>query len=198
MGHPGGSITGFSLFEKSVGGKWLELLKEAAPTVTRVSLLFNPATAPFAEGYLRSAQAAAQTLGATVIAAPCGNATDIEDAFTGRAREGGGGIIIILDTFLVQHRGLIIELATRHGLPAIYATRIYVPSGGLMSYAVDYLEILRRAAGYVDKVLHGTQPGELPIQEPTKFLLSVNLKTARSIGLTLPQSLLATADEVIE
>ena len=198
LGHPGGSITGFSTFEKSVGGKWLELLKEAAPAVTRVSLLFNPATAPFADGYLHAAQGAAQTLGATVIPAPCGNATDIEDAFTARARESDGGIIIIVDTFLVEHRSLIIELAARHRLPTIYATQVYVPGGGLMAYAADYPDIFRRAAAYVDRILKGDKPGDLPVQEPDKFTLSVNLKAARAIGLNLPQTLIARADEVIE
>jgi putative tryptophan/tyrosine transport system substrate-binding protein len=114
LGHPGGNVTGFSLFENSVGGKWLELLKEAAPAVTQISLLFNPATAPFAEGYLRSAQTAAHTLGATVIPAPCGSAADIEGAFAARAREKGGGIIVIFDTFLVEHRDLLVGLAIRH------------------------------------------------------------------------------------
>ena len=134
-GHPGGSVTGFSVFETSVGGKWLGLLKEAAPTVSRVSLLFNPETAPFADGYLHSAQAAAPTLGATVIPAPCGSIADIEGAFAARAREDAGGIIIINDTFLVERRHLITEFATRYRLPTIYAVQIYVPSRGLISYA---------------------------------------------------------------
>ena len=197
LGHPGGNTTGFSIFETSVGGKWLGLLKEALPTVSGVSLLFNPATAPFAEGYLRSAKAAAQTLGATVIPAPCGSVADIEDAFAARARQ-GGGIIVIIDTFMFEHRTLIIELAARFRLPAIYGSQTYVPIGGLMSYAADYPDIFYRAATYVDKILHGTPPGELPVQEPAKFILSVNLKSARAIGLTLPQTLLARADEVIE
>jgi putative ABC transport system substrate-binding protein len=197
LGQPGGNVTGFSIFEISVGGKWLGLLKEAAPTVSQVSLLFNPVTAPFADGYLRSAQAVAQTLGVTVIPAPCGSTADIEAAFAARSRD-GGGIIVIYDTFLVEHRNLVVELAARFRLPAIYPNRIYVPSGGLMSYAVDYPDILRRSATYVDKILHGMRPGELPIQQPTKFILSINLKSAKALGLTLPQTLLATADEVIE
>ena len=195
--QPGGNITGFSIFEFSVSGKWLELLKEIAPTVTGVSLLFNPATAPFAEGYLPPVQAAAQTLGVTVIPVPCGNPTDIEAAFAARARA-GGGIIIMSDTFLTEHRNLIIELAARFRLPAIYANRVFVSSGGLMSYAADFPDIFRRCATYVDKILHGVRPGELPVQQPTKFILSVNLKAARAIGLTVPQTLLAIADEVIE
>jgi putative ABC transport system substrate-binding protein len=196
--RPGGDVSGFSNFETSVGGKWLELLKQAAPMVSQVALLFNPGTAPFAESYLRSARAAALSLGVTMIPAPCGIPTDIENAFAARAREDGSGIMIPLDTFLVAHRDLIIELDKRYRLPAIYGSRIYVPSGGLMSYAADYPDILRRAAAYVDKVLRGTHPGELPVQEPVKFTLSINLKTANLIGLRLPQSLVALADEVIE
>jgi putative tryptophan/tyrosine transport system substrate-binding protein len=198
LGHPGGSVTGFSIFETSVGGKWLGLLKEAAPTVSRVSLLFNPETAPFADGYLHSAQAAAPTLGATVIPAPCGSIADIEGAFAARAHEDAGGIIIINDTFLVERRHLITEFATRYRLPTIYATQIYVPSGGLISYAADNPDILRRAASYVDRILRGARPGDLPVQEPAKFTLSINLKAARAIGLDLPQSLITRADEVIE
>lgn len=197
LGQPGGNITGFAIFESSVGGKWLGLLKQAAPTLSRVSLLFNPATAPFAEGYLRSAQAAAQTLGATVIPAPCGSTGDIENAVAARARE-GGGLIVSIDTFLVEHRDLVIALATRYRLPAIYGSEVYVPAGGLMSYGADYPDVFRRAAAYVDKVLRGTRPGELPVQQPAKFTLSINLKSAKEIGLTLPQALIAEADEVIE
>jgi putative tryptophan/tyrosine transport system substrate-binding protein len=198
LGRPGGNLTGFSNFEASVGGKWLQILKEAAPAASRVSLLFNPATAPFADGYLHAAQAAAQMLGATVVAAPCGSTADIEAAIATRARDGGGGIIGITDTFIVEHRDLIVELVTRYRLPAIYGTGIFVPGGGLMSYSVDYADIYRRAASYVDRILRGASPAELPVQEPAKYVLSVNLKAASTIGLTLPQSLIARADEVVE
>jgi putative tryptophan/tyrosine transport system substrate-binding protein len=198
LGHPGGNLTGFSTFESSVGGKWLALLKEAAPEVFRVAMLFNPETAPFAEGYLRSAQAAAQTLGATVISAPCRSDVDIQEVFSARAREGGGGIIGIADTFVADHRDLIIALAAQHRLPAIYGNPIFARSGGLIVYSPDYVDIYRRAAGYVDRILKGGKPGDLPVQEPDKFTLSVNLKTARAIGLNLSQMLVARADEVIE
>jgi putative ABC transport system substrate-binding protein len=198
LGQPGGNVTGFSSVEASVGGKWIELLKEAAPAVTRVSLLFNPATAPFAEGYLRSAQAAAQTLGTTAISAPCGSTADIEGAFAARAHEAGGGIIGIADTFVTEHHDLIIALAARHRLPAIYGNGIFVANGGLMTYSADYPDIFRRAADYVDRILRGTRPAALPVQAPAKFALSINLKAAAAIGLTLPQSLIARADEVIE
>jgi putative tryptophan/tyrosine transport system substrate-binding protein len=198
LGHPGGNLTGFSTFESSVGGKWLALLKEAAPEVSRVAMLFNPETAPFAEGYLRSAQAAAQTLGTTVISAHCSSDADIQGVFSARAREGGGGIIGIADTFVADHRDLIIALAAQHRLPAIYGNPIFTRSGGLIGYSPDYVDIYRRAAGYVDRILKGGKPGDLPVQEPDKFTLSVNLKTARAIGLNLPQMLVARADEVIE
>jgi putative ABC transport system substrate-binding protein len=197
--RPGGTVTGFSTFESSVGGKWLGLLKEAAPAVTHVSLLFNPETAPFADGYLHSAQAAAPTLGATIISAPCGNGSDIEAAFAARARENGmGGIIGIADTFVTEYRDLIIALAARHRLPAVYGSRIFVPFGGLLAYSADFPDIFHRAADYVDRILRGARPAELPVQEPAKFTLSVNLKAAGAIGLTLPQALIARADEVIE
>jgi putative ABC transport system substrate-binding protein len=198
LGRPGGSVTGFSVFESSVGSKWLALLKEAAPATSRVSLLFNPETAPFAEGYRRSAEAVAPTLGITVVTAPCGNAADIESAFAARARESSGGIIGIPDTFIDEHRDLIIGLAARHRLPAVYGNRDFVPSGGLLAYSADFVAIFHRAAGYVDKVLRGVRPGELPVQAPDKFTLSVNLKTAGAIDLTLPPNLIARADEVIE
>jgi putative ABC transport system substrate-binding protein len=198
LGRPGGSVTGFSLFESSVGGKWLALLKEAAPAISRVSLLFNPETAPFAENYRRSAEAAAPSLGITVVTAPCGNAAHIETAFAARASEGSGGIIGIPDTFINEHRDLIIELAARHHLPAVYGIRDFVPCGGLLAYSVDFVTIFHRAAGYVDQTLRGVRPGDLPVQAPDKFVLSVNLKTAGAMGLTLPQNLIARADEVIE
>jgi ABC-type uncharacterized transport system substrate-binding protein len=198
FGQPGGNVTGFTNFEASVGGKWLELLKEAAPKVSRVALLYHPETAPYAEGFLRSAQTAAQTLGAAVISAPLGSAADIESALAARAGEGGGGIIGIIDTFVTEHRDRVIELAARYRLPAIYGVRIFASSGGLMAYSVDYPDIYRRAAAYVDRILRGARPGELPVQEPAKFALSINLKAAGAIGLSLPQTLIARADEVIE
>jgi putative tryptophan/tyrosine transport system substrate-binding protein len=198
LGHPGFNITGFSTFEPSAGGKWLALLKEAAPKVSRIALLFNPETAPFAEGYLRSARIAAQAFGATVISVPCANDADIQGAFTVRAREGNGGIIGIADTFIADNCDLIIALAAQHRLPAIYGNPIFARSGGLMVYAPDYADIYRRAAGYVDRILRGQRPADLPVQEPDEFTLSVNLKAARAIDLNLPQTLVARADEVIE
>ena len=198
LGRPGGNVTGFSVFESSVGGKWLALLKEAAPAVSRVSLLFNPETAPFADGYRRSAEAAASTLGITVVSAPCSNAEHIESAFDAQSREGNGGIIGIPDTFINEHRDLIIERAAWHHLPAAYGVRDFVTRGGLLAYSADYLAIFHRAASYVDQALRGVRLGELPVQAPDKFTLSINLRAARTIGITLPSTLISRADEVIE
>ena len=198
LAHPGGNVTGFTNFEASVGGKWLELLKEAAPGITHVTLLFNPQTAPFAENYLHAAQAAAQTLNVTLAPAPSTSTAALESAVAAAAGTPGGGIIGMFDTFLAEHRDFLVALVARYRLPAIYGSQIYVPSGGLMSYASDYPDIFRRAADYVDRILRGTRPGDLPVQEPAKFTLSINLKAAAAIGLTLPQSLITRADEVIE
>jgi putative ABC transport system substrate-binding protein len=198
LAHPGGNVTGFTNLEASVGGKWMQLLKEAAPSVSHVTLLFNPQTAPFAETYLHAAQVAAQTLGVAVASAPCTSTADLENALAAAAATPGGAIISILDTFLVEHRDLLISLAVRYRLPAIYGSQIFAPSGGLLAYASDYPDIFRRAADYVDRILRGARPGDLPVQEPAKFTLSVNLKAAAAIGLTLPQPLITRADEVIE
>ena len=141
---------------------------------------------------------AAQALATTVISAPCSNDADIQSAFTVRAREGNGGIIGIADTFVADHCDLIIALAAQHRLPAIYGNPIFARSGGLMVYSPDYADIYRRAAGYVDRILRGGRPADLPVQDPDKFTLSVNLKAARAISLNLPQTLIARADEVIE
>jgi len=198
LAHPGGNVTGFTNFEASVGGKWLELLKEAAPGISHVTLPFNPQTAPFAETYLHAAQSASPTLGVTVAPAPCTSTAELEAAVAGAATAPGGAILAMFDTFLTEHHDFLIAAVTRHRLPAIYGSEIFAPGGGLMSYASDYPDIFRRAADYVDRILRGTRPGDLPVQEPEKFTLSVNLKAANAIGLTLPQSLISRADEVIE
>jgi len=198
FGHPGGNITGFTNFQASVGSKWLELLKEAAPAVSRIAFLFNPQTAPFAEDYVHAAQAVAPTLGAAVIAAPCGNAADIEAALAARASEGGGGIIGMTDTFVTEHRALIIENAARYRLPAVFGVRSVAPNGGMMAYSADYPDIYRRAAGYVDRILKGEKAADLPVQEPAKFTLSINLKAVAAMGLTMPSTLVTRADEIIE
>ena len=198
LAHPGGNVTGFTNFEASVGSKWLELLKEAAPSVSHITLFFNPQTAPYAENYLHAAQTAAQTFGTTVTPAPCTSTAELETAVAAAAATLGGGVIAMFDTFLVEHRDFLIALVARYQLPTIYGSQVFAQSGGLMSYASDYPDIYRRAADYIDRILRGAHPGDLPVQEPAKFLLSVNLKAAGAIGLTLPQSLITRADEVIE
>jgi putative ABC transport system substrate-binding protein len=195
--RPAGNFTGFANVEPSVGGKWLAFLKEAAPAITRVAFLFNPVTAPYAELYLQPAEQAAQTAGVVLKPSPVGSPSDIETALAALAGE-GGGFIAIADTFLVGHRDFIIELAARLRLPAIYGSPTYVPNGGLMSYAVNFPDIFRRASNYVDLILKGAKPADLPVQLPTRFELALNLRTAKALGLTFPQTLLATADEVIE
>jgi len=194
---PGGDFTGFTNLEPTVGGKWLALLKEAAPAITRVALLFNPVTAPYAELYLQSAEQAAQTAGVVLKPSLVGNPSDIETALAALAGE-GGGLIVIADVFLLEHRDFIIELAARLRVPAIYGNQTCVPNGGLMSYAVNYPDIFGRAANYVDLILKGAKPADLPAQLPTRFELALNIRTAKALDLTFPQILLATADEVIE
>jgi putative ABC transport system substrate-binding protein len=198
LGRPGGNITGFTNFEASLGGKLMDLLKQVSPRLKRASFLYNPATAPYAQSYLRSAQAAAAALAVEPVASPVQNDTDIEAAITALAREPGGGLVGMPDTFIQQRRDLIITLVGRYRLPAIYANRVWAPSGGLMSYAVDALDLLRRAAAYVDRILKGARPNDLPVQQPSKYELIINLKTAKALGLTVPLNLLATANEVIE
>jgi ABC-type uncharacterized transport system substrate-binding protein len=198
LGRPGGNITGFTNFEASLGGKLMDLLKQVSPRLKRASFLYNPATAPYAQSYLRSAQAAAAALAVEPVASPVQNDTDIEAAITALAREPGGGLVGMPDTFIQQRRDLIITLVGRYRLPAIYANRVWAPSGGLMSYAVDALDLLRRAAAYVDRILKGARPNDLPVQQPSKYERIINLKTAKALGLTVPLNLLATANEVIE
>jgi putative ABC transport system substrate-binding protein len=198
LARPGGNITGFSNFESMIGGKWLQLLKEVDPRVTRVAVIFNPQTAPFAGLFLRSVEAAAPALGVEPVAMPVKSDAEIEAAVTAFARRSGSGLIAIPDSFTGQHRDRIIAVAARNQLPALYANLVSTPRGGLISYAVDTRNLMKRAAGYVDRILKGAKPSDLPVQQPGKFELSINLKTARALGLTVPQTLLATADEVIE
>jgi putative tryptophan/tyrosine transport system substrate-binding protein len=198
LARPGGNITGFTNFEASIGGKLLELLQEVSPSLKRAAFIYNPNTAPYAQSYLRSAEAAATVLGVESVPSPVQNDADIETVLTTLARAPGGGLVGIPDTFLQQRRELIIALVDRYRLPAIYATRVWAPSGGLMAYAVDTLDLIRRAAGYIDRILKGAHPGELPVQQPNKYELVINLKTAKAQGLQASDKLLALADEVIE
>jgi putative ABC transport system substrate-binding protein len=194
---PGGNLTGFSNIETSSGGKLLALLKEIAPALTRIALLFNPETAPYFAVYLRSASQAAQILDVELKPTPVANVSEIETVLAALAGQ-SSGFVVIPDITLAQHSDLLIALAARHRLPAIYSTEAYVPNGGLMSYATDYVDIMRRAASYVDLVLRGTKPADLPVQIPTRFQLAINLKTAKALGLKVPLTLQASADMVVE
>jgi putative ABC transport system substrate-binding protein len=196
--RPGGNITGFTNFEASIGGKWLQLLKEVDPRIARVAVIYNPQTAPFAGLFLRSVQSAAPTFTVETVAMPIRSDAEIEAALTMFARQPSGGLIVIPDSFTAQHRDLIIALAARHRLPAVYSILPATPSGGLMAYAVDTRDTMQRAAGYVDRILKGAKPADLPVQQPARFQLSINLKTAKAIGLDVPPNLAARADEVIE
>jgi putative ABC transport system substrate-binding protein len=196
MARPGGNITGFTNYDPEIGGKWLELLKEAAPNLTKAAIVFNPRTAPYTDLYVRAIRAVAPSIAVKVAPSPVHNDAVIEEAFAKHAREQGSGLIVMTDTFTSAHRKRIIELAARFALPAIYPYRYYVVDGGLMSYGIDQVEQIRGAAGYVDRLLKGEKAGDLPVQTPTKFQLTINLKTARA--LDVPPTLLARADEVIE
>jgi putative ABC transport system substrate-binding protein len=198
LARPGGNITGFTNFEASIGGKWLQLLKEVDPRIARVAVIYNPQTAPFAGLFLRSVQSAAPTFAVEAVAMPVQNDADIEAALTMFAQRPAGGLIAIPDSFTGEHRALIIALAARHRLPALYSTLSFTPSGGLMAYSVDTRDLMQRAATYVDRILRGASPAELPVQQPAKFQLSINLKTAKAIDLDLAPTLIARADEVIE
>jgi putative ABC transport system substrate-binding protein len=196
--RPGGNVTGFTNIEPTMAGKWLELLKEIAPSVARVALLFNPATAPYAEYYLGPFKAAAASLALEMIAAPVRDTSELESAIAGQARVPNGGLVVMTDSFLVAHRAEITSLAARYRLPAIYPFRFFVELGGLLSYGNDLFDSFRRAATYADQILKGAMPNELPVQAPVKFNLVINLPTAKALGLEVPPTLLARADEVIE
>ena len=197
LARPGGNITGFSMFEFSLMGKLLETLKQIAPSIARVAVIFHPDNVS-APGHFRSLEAAAPSFAVAPIMASARDAAEITHAINAVAREPNGALLLPPDVTTIVHRELITELAMRHRLPAIYAYRTYVVSGGLMSYGADVPDLYRRSASYVDRVLRGEKPGELPVQAPTKFELVINLKTAKALGLEVPPMLLARADEVIE
>ena len=198
LARPGGNITGFINLESSLVEKWLQLLKEIAPRVTRVAVMFNPQTAPYAEYYLRPLKDAAPKLGVKALTATVRSDSDIEAAITGLGREVGGGLIVLTDSFMFVHRKSIIDLTARNQVPAIYYIANMSVEGGLISYGVDITDLFRRAAPYVDRILRGAKPTELPVQQPTKFEFVVNAKTAKALGLKIPQSILLRADRVIE
>jgi putative ABC transport system substrate-binding protein len=198
LARPGGNLTGFTSFEFSIGTKWLEVLKQTAPRVTRVALVFDPRSAPFADLFLQSVEAAAPSFSVTPMEAVVRAAADLDRVFDSLARETNGGLIVLPDISMTNHREVIIALAARHRVPAVYPFRYFAASGGLMSYGTDVAEVFWRAAAYVDRILRGTSPGDLPVQAPTKYELVINLKTAKALGLEVPPTLLARADEVIE
>ena len=198
LSRPGSNITGFSNFEPAMGGKWVELLKEIAPSVTRIALMSNPATSPQARSYLPSIETAARPLGLRPIVTPVHDTAEIEPAIAALGRDPGGGLVMLSDGFTLAHRELIVRLADKYRVPTVYPFPEFVKSGGLLCYGVDSASQFGQAAPYVDRILKGEKPGDLPVQGPTKFILSINLKTAKALGLTIPQTLLATADEVIE
>jgi putative ABC transport system substrate-binding protein len=180
-----------------LGGKWLELLSEIAPGLKRAAILFNPDTAP-AAAWMPSLEAAARSLKVEPIIAHVRSDIEIEPAIIAHGREPGGGLVVMPDAFTTAHRAPIISAAARNNVPAVYNDSVFARDGGLLSYGPDRVDIWRRAATYVDRILRGAKPAELPIQLPTKFEMAVNLKTAKALGLTVPQSILLTADEVIE
>jgi putative ABC transport system substrate-binding protein len=199
LAHPGGNITGFTNFESSISGKWLGLLKEIAPRITQVGAMYNPETAPYAPYYVRTFEVAAKSFSVEPISVVVHNDADIERAIAGLARESNGGLIILPDAFTTSsHRTQIIEQAARHHVPAVYPYGFIAVEGGLMSYGIDVPDLYQRAASYIDRIFHGTKPSDLPVQQPTKFELVINLKTAKSLGITVPATLLTRADEVIE
>jgi putative tryptophan/tyrosine transport system substrate-binding protein len=198
LARPGGNATGFFATEPSLGGKWLELLKEIVPGLRRVAVIFSPDLSLGGTSYLHSVETAAPLFLVEATGAPVHHAGDIELAISSLVREPGGGLIVLPDAFTASHLKQIIELAARYRLPAIYAVRDYADEGGLMAYGSDAFDLYGRAASYVDKILKGAKPANLPVQAQTKFGLVINLKTAKALGLTVPPSLLDRADEVIE
>jgi putative ABC transport system substrate-binding protein len=197
LARPGGNITGFQNFEPAMGGKWLGVLKEAAPNMTRAATLFG-SDSPVSVAWLRAAEAVAPSLGIQISAIDVRAGVEIERAIAAFSGEPDGGLIVLPHPATVANRASIIILAARHRLPAVYAYRYFATEGGLMSYGVDQIEQWRGAATYVDRILRGERPGDLPVQAPTKFELVVNMKTAKAIGLTIPPAFPLRADEVIE
>jgi putative ABC transport system substrate-binding protein len=199
LARPGGNITGFTNFEATMGGKWIELLKKIAPASSRAGVIFNPDTAPGGGSFfLKSVAASAPALHVEILPFPVRSDDEIGRAIAGLATEPGGGLIVMLDIFAAVHRPAIIAQAAAHRVPAVFPWRFGATDGGLVAYGVDVVDLHRRAAGYVDRILKGTRPAELPVQQPTKFELVINLKTAKVLGIEVSPTLLATADQVIE
>jgi putative tryptophan/tyrosine transport system substrate-binding protein len=198
LSNPGGNITGFINIEGSLAGKWVELMHEVAPSVSRVGVMYNPSTAPYAKYYVDAFRSAASALSISPVEAPVHSAAEAEAFITKFSGDDGSGLVVIPDTSVVLYRQTIIALAERFHLPTIYPFGFFVSDGGFMSYGIDLAELYRGAATYIDRVLKGAKPSELAVQLPTKFELVVNLKTAKALGIRLPQTVIARADEVIE
>jgi putative ABC transport system substrate-binding protein len=197
LDHPGGNVTGFGTWDATLGGKWLELLSEIAPALKRAAIMFNPDIRA-ASAFMPSFETAARSLNVMPITTPVRSDGEIETAIIALGREPGGGLVVMADAFMAVHRAPIISAAARNNVPAVYGFSYFARVGGLLSYGFDPVDSWRRAATYVDRILRGAKPGDLPVQFPTKFEMVVNLKTAKALGLTVPQSILLRADEVIE
>jgi len=198
LSRPGGNLTGFTPIENSLGGKWVELLKEIAPRVARVAIVFDPGMAPFASYYLNPFKAAAASLGMEAIVAPVDDMAELERAIATSAHEPNSGLIVMPDAFMIGHHTDITSLVARYHVPTVYPFRIFAEGGGLVSYGSSALDEFRRAASYADRILKGAKPSELPVQTPVNFDLVINLKTAKALGLEVPSSIRLRADEVIE
>jgi putative tryptophan/tyrosine transport system substrate-binding protein len=198
LAHPGGNITGFAAYESSLGGKWLDLLKQMVPDLRRAAVVFNPEIAPQSKLLFGAVQAAGQSMGVEVKATPLHAAGDIEPAMARVSQQSNAGLVFPPDNFSNTHHSIIVQLAARYRLPAIYTERPFVDAGGLMRYGINFEEQFRQAGIYVDRILRGTPVGDLSIQFPTKFTLSINLTTARALDIDVPLSLLLIADEQIE
>src|SRR5712691_3091960 len=193
LARPGGNLTGLMQFEAGITGKWLAMLKEIAPRLARAALVANPKTTPY-DYFLRAAEALAPSLAIEIVSTPIETAADIERAIESFARMPDGGLVLPPDSTTLVHRDLVIALAARHRLPTVYSLRYFVAAGGLMSYGIDQVDVFRQAAAYVDRILRGAKPADLPVQAPTKYETAVNLKTAKALGLDVPPSLLVRAD----
>jgi putative ABC transport system substrate-binding protein len=199
LNQPGGNITGFALYEPSLGGKWFELISEIAPGLKRAAIMFNPdMSEPSLSTYMPPLETAARTLKVVLITAPVQSEGEIETAITALGREPGGGLVVMPDVFMIVHRPPVISAAARSNVPAVYGQSVFARDGGLLSYGPDLVDNYRRAASYVDRILRGEKPGDLPVQFPTKFEMVVNLRTAKALALAVPPSILLRADEIIE
>jgi putative tryptophan/tyrosine transport system substrate-binding protein len=196
LAHPGGNITGFTIFDEPIAGKWLQMLTQIKPPVTHVTVLYNPT--PYASMLLKTIEQAASSLAVPVQGAPVSTDSGIDTAMAHAAGEAHGGIVVFASPFTMTHRDAIVSLAAKHRLPAVYGAQVFATAAGLMSYGVEPIEFAVPCADYVDRILKGAKPGDLPVQQPTKFRLVINLKTAKSLGITIPDQLIALADEVIE